>query len=293
MVPAILSADEPVGVPASMISTAATPGSKSIHFGHNFRSQPLDWSDFALEDHDGELIRLAGHLTRTTHRFGADFTGYLKSTLECPENFLRARCRDLKRILDPGLFRYVGLHGWGEPLLNRQIFEMIKYARSKGVITNLTTNGTLIRDRTDEILGSGLEEIACTIQPPPAGQNPRARVEGREGPDAYAEWEYRLGKGLLETYAEYFGDLTGRRMLDAGCGFGGKTVAYAERGAIIEGVDINPVHVEGAKAFAAARGRFSVMRPAQQGSSANRRRPERIRDAFRSSCLELLRSDKI
>ena len=43
-------------------------------------------------------------------------------------------------------------------------------------------------------------------------------------------------------------------MLDAGCGFGGKTVAYAERGAVVEGVDINPVHVEGAVAFAAARG---------------------------------------
>jgi MoaA/NifB/PqqE/SkfB family radical SAM enzyme len=43
---------------------------------------------------------------------------------------------------------------------------MVEYARSKGVVTNLTTNGTLLQDRTDEILGSGLEEIAFGIYDP-------------------------------------------------------------------------------------------------------------------------------
>lgn len=73
---------------------------------------------------------------------------------------------DFKRILNPGLFRYVGLHGWGEPLLNRYIFEMVKFAGSKGVITNLTTNGTLLSDRMGEIFGSGLKEIAFGIYDP-------------------------------------------------------------------------------------------------------------------------------
>ena len=73
---------------------------------------------------------------------------------------------DFKRILNHGLFRYVGLHGWGEPLLNRYIFEMVKFAGSKGVITNLTTNGTLLHERMGEIFGSGLKEIAFGIYDP-------------------------------------------------------------------------------------------------------------------------------
>ena len=55
---------------------------------------------------------------------------------------------------------------------------------------------------------------------------PRAHVEGRESSEAYSQWEYRLGKSLLEDHADHFGDLAGKRILDAGCGLGGKTVAY-------------------------------------------------------------------
>jgi MoaA/NifB/PqqE/SkfB family radical SAM enzyme len=85
----------------------------------------------------------------------------LRRKLERPNSFLSLS--DFKRILDPSLFRYVGLHGWGEPLLNRHIFDMIQYARSKGVITNLTTNGTLLASKGDEIFRSGLNEIAFGI----------------------------------------------------------------------------------------------------------------------------------
>jgi len=70
---------------------------------------------------------------------------------------------NFKRILDSGNFRYVGLHGWGEPLLNQQLFDMIEYAESKGVFTNLTTNGTLVRENIDSILSSGLREIAFGV----------------------------------------------------------------------------------------------------------------------------------
>lgn len=70
---------------------------------------------------------------------------------------------DFKRVLASGNFRYVGLHGWGEPLLNQELFKMISYAESKGVSTNLTTNGTLIQGRIDSILSSGLREIAFGI----------------------------------------------------------------------------------------------------------------------------------
>jgi MoaA/NifB/PqqE/SkfB family radical SAM enzyme len=70
---------------------------------------------------------------------------------------------NFQKLLDSGNFRYVGLHGWGEPLLNQQLFEMVKYAEAKGVSTNLTTNGTLVRENIDRIFGSGLREIAFGI----------------------------------------------------------------------------------------------------------------------------------
>ncbi len=70
---------------------------------------------------------------------------------------------NFKKILDSGNFRYVGLLGWGEPLLNQHLFEMIEYAEAKGVGTNLTTNGTLISEKMDQIFGSGLREIAFGI----------------------------------------------------------------------------------------------------------------------------------
>lgn len=48
---------------------------------------------------------------------------------------------DFKTILKSGNFQYAGLHGWGEPLLNPHLFQMIEYAESEGIHTNLTTNG--------------------------------------------------------------------------------------------------------------------------------------------------------
>ena len=68
-----------------------------------------------------------------------------------------------KKILKSGNFRYVGLHGWGEPLLNPQLFQMVEYAESEGVYTNLTTNGTLIGENIDKVFSSGLREIAFGI----------------------------------------------------------------------------------------------------------------------------------
>ena len=70
---------------------------------------------------------------------------------------------NFKAILDSGNFRYVGLHGWGEPLLNQQLFDMIEYAESQGVSTNLTSNGRLIGENVDNILSSGLREIAFGV----------------------------------------------------------------------------------------------------------------------------------
>jgi ubiquinone/menaquinone biosynthesis C-methylase UbiE len=83
---------------------------------------------------------------------------------------------------------------------------------------------------------------------------PRPRVGGRESSEAYSLWEYRVGKSILESYADRLGDLAGKRVLDIGCGLGGKTVAYAEANARVTGVDLSEKNIAQCSAFARARG---------------------------------------
>jgi MoaA/NifB/PqqE/SkfB family radical SAM enzyme len=70
---------------------------------------------------------------------------------------------DFKKVLDSWNFQHVALHGWGEPLLNPHLFEMIKYAESQGVSTELTTNATLLWANIEKIFTSGLTSIAFGI----------------------------------------------------------------------------------------------------------------------------------
>ena len=67
---------------------------------------------------------------------------------------------DFRKVLDSSNFRHVALHGWGEPLLNPELFQMVKYAESQGVSTELTTNATLLQTNIEKIFTSGLSIIA-------------------------------------------------------------------------------------------------------------------------------------
>ncbi len=81
----------------------------------------------------------------------------------------------------------------------------------------------------------------------------RPRVEGRESPEAYSEWEYRWGQTIVREYLEPAGDLRGKSVLDIGCGLGGKTIAYGEAGAKeIFGADLSIDHVRASQRFAGA-----------------------------------------
>lgn len=82
---------------------------------------------------------------------------------------------------------------------------------------------------------------------------PRARVGGRESDEAYSLWEYRTGRALLDEYGDRIGPLAGKRLLDVGCGLGGKTYAYAEAGALVVGVDLSTACAAGSRRFAADR----------------------------------------
>lgn len=85
----------------------------------------------------------------------------LRYGLEREASFLSFE--DFKKIIEPDICRYVGIHGWGEPMLNKDLFKMIEHAESKGILTNVTTNGTLLYQYMDEVFKSGLKEIAFGI----------------------------------------------------------------------------------------------------------------------------------
>lgn len=83
---------------------------------------------------------------------------------------------------------------------------------------------------------------------------PKPRVGGRESDAAYSDWEYRTGR---DVFLQHFPQarLEGARVLDVGCGLGGKTVWYAESGARqVVGVDVEPKHARQARIYAASRG---------------------------------------
>ena len=68
-----------------------------------------------------------------------------------------------KEAVDKHGFRYLSLHGWGEPLLNPHLADMIKYGSEKGISVNFTTNATLIKENTNKLLDSGLEIVAFSL----------------------------------------------------------------------------------------------------------------------------------
>lgn len=80
-------------------------------------------------------------------------------------------------------------------------------------------------------------------------------VAGRESAEAYSRWEHHWGREFARTFMEPAGDLAGKRLLDVGCGLGGKTVAYAEAGARAVGTDIVEANAEQSRAYATAAGK--------------------------------------
>lgn len=93
----------------------------------------------------------------------------MRSHIKEPQNNLLSFF-NFQKICDvavsSNMFKYIGLHGWGEPLFNPHLFDMIKYAKTNKLTTNLTTNGSLLDRRMDEIFASGLDEIAFGVYSP-------------------------------------------------------------------------------------------------------------------------------
>lgn len=71
-----------------------------------------------------------------------------------------------QKTIDGGKFlEHLCLHNWGEPLLNKDLFDMIKYAHDKGIsYTVFNTNGTLLDDETvDQVLESPLSILRISV----------------------------------------------------------------------------------------------------------------------------------
>jgi ubiquinone/menaquinone biosynthesis C-methylase UbiE len=80
------------------------------------------------------------------------------------------------------------------------------------------------------------------------------RICGRESREAYSQWGYEVGASVFK---EHFGAdvLRGARVLDIGCGAGGKTVWYAEAGAEhVVGLDIKETNVQQCRDFVVQHG---------------------------------------
>jgi MoaA/NifB/PqqE/SkfB family radical SAM enzyme len=76
--------------------------------------------------------------------------------------------RELKKIVDNiAWFRpYIYLTG-GEPLLNKEIYRFISYAKKKGLAIGLVTNGTLLnRENAKKLVESGIDFITISLDGP-------------------------------------------------------------------------------------------------------------------------------
>lgn len=51
----------------------------------------------------------------------------------------------------------------GEPFLHPDLFRLVREARARGLAVNITTNGTLIDRRWEEIVGSGLSSLSFSV----------------------------------------------------------------------------------------------------------------------------------
>lgn len=70
-----------------------------------------------------------------------------------------------------GVTKYLYLHVMGEPLTHPLLPEFIRYAVGQGFLVSITTNGTLLKKRSEELLNSGVYKINISIHSFEEGSN--------------------------------------------------------------------------------------------------------------------------
>jgi len=74
---------------------------------------------------------------------------------------------NFKKIVDecgPYLFNLT-LWNWGEPFLNKDVYSMIEYAKSKRIFVRVSTNGHLLKDskNIERVVRSGMDELIFSL----------------------------------------------------------------------------------------------------------------------------------
>lgn len=70
-----------------------------------------------------------------------------------------------------GVTDYIYFHVMGEPLTHPELPEFIKYATEKGFKCAITTNGTLIKKRAEELIEAGVYKVNLSVHSFEEGEN--------------------------------------------------------------------------------------------------------------------------
>ena len=72
---------------------------------------------------------------------------------------------EFEQILDKlcGQTKYVYYHLMGEPLLHPQLTDFVKLATEKGFRSVITTNGTLLNQKGEELIRSGVHKVSMSL----------------------------------------------------------------------------------------------------------------------------------
>ena len=83
----------------------------------------------------------------------------IKKTGELTTEEAKKMIRDLGR-LRPWLLSFNG----GEPLLRKDIFELIKEAKSQNILVDINTNGWFLKEKAIELIDSGVDTISVSVE---------------------------------------------------------------------------------------------------------------------------------
>ena len=115
----------------------------------------------------------------TTNHCQAACTFCPRDSIGRPKTFMKQEMFEsiVRQCVDGGC-RLMHLHGFGEPLLDKQLPERIKFCKEAGIPrVKIFTNGDLLKDAmAQRLLESGVDEIKISIDGADAGEFNRLRI---------------------------------------------------------------------------------------------------------------------
>ena len=77
---------------------------------------------------------------------------------------------------------HLRLWNWGEPLLNKKLYDMIRYAKRKKIFINISTNGIFLNeDNVERLVDCGLDEVIVSVDGATQKTYEKYRVDGDLG----------------------------------------------------------------------------------------------------------------